>query len=890
MKLYAYALPTVAEKSGWLKIGETNGDVEQRVHQQAHELNLKTEIVWQNAVITERRCIDKMIHRFLVKQGFTIQQFGITGQDTEWIKCTVADLEKAFSAVKEQLYQDEIQRQAICDKFYLEIRNWYYWTVKKDGDSESVLRLIVRLLFCFFLQDKGLVPKELFDEHFLKENLKANEEYRYYNAVLRNLFFHCLNTPLKDRSEPEHKKLIKNIRNIKEQFQKIPFLNGGLFYEHEGDALPLSNDYFFSELQTRHIDGLGGDYKVAGIIRILSQYQYKLSVDDLFDLEYIETVDPEFIGKVFECLLSCVDTESKESRRKITGSYYTPREIVSYMVNESLDAALVKKEDILSLKILDPACGSGAFPCGVMNEIIHRLDPDKQFSQTESYRRKLDILRNVIYGVDIQPIAVQITALRLFLSLIQEIVPDKKKDNYGIEPLPNLETKFVCANTLIGLQGEKQRRLELPIVKATVEQLLGTRNQHLTAAGSQEKQRLQNYDAMLRKTLSIAMKDSGDLSHNTAEMLMQWNPYDQTKSVPFFDPMWMFGIEKFDVVIGNPPYVVLTTKHPLLDFYRSKFRCTAGGKVNLYKLFFEKGLALLVDGGVLVFITPYNYLTSGDSKKLRKILINETKISEIIDYEESQKVFESSTQAVATIVTRKITVRDYSFRYKKLGTAYTLQTKAIKRDDRLLIKGTNSVISKMNQCKKKFGSIIKGWQGEINVSTKKKHFIDKQEVGCLPLIRGNQIGYYQTVLEPSEFCPVKISARTHHKIRRIVFQAIANAGSARRIKGTILENILCGHSTNYLFSKSKDISLEVILALLNSSIVNYYFKFYNQTNNVPIGEVKMIPIPDGFISASKKLHKLAERRLNGEEVDDKIDELVYCLYGLTNEEIKIVTG
>ncbi|MDR2170070.1 MAG: hypothetical protein LBP59_08010, partial [Planctomycetaceae bacterium] len=242
--------------------------------------------------------------------------------------------------VKKRPRQIEIQRQELCDKFYLELRNWYFWTTEKSRNPDYSLRLIIRLLLCFFLQDKGLVPKELFDENFINKNLQSGEEYRYYNAILRNLFFNCLNTPIKERTEFEHKKLIKNIRNIKDQFNKVPFLNGGLFYEIEGDEFPLSNDYFFSELQTRHILELDGDYKGAGIIRILSQYKYKLSVDDLIDSEYAQTVDPEFIGKVFESLLACIDADSKENRRKTTGSFYTPREIVDYMVNEALDSYL----------------------------------------------------------------------------------------------------------------------------------------------------------------------------------------------------------------------------------------------------------------------------------------------------------------------------------------------------------------------------------------------------------------------------------------------------------------------------------------------------------------------------------------------------------------------
>ncbi|MDR1477369.1 MAG: N-6 DNA methylase, partial [Planctomycetaceae bacterium] len=511
MKLYAFTTPEILPNNGYLKIGETHGSVDQRIKDQGHTLNTPVVKVWEDAVITDRSRIDKRVHQYLREQGFHNPKYPDTGEYTELIKCTIDDLKRAFEVIKQQIYNEEKQREEVGNQFYLEIRNWFYWATNAGNTPYSVakaeytLRLVIRLLLCFFLQEKELVPKELFDEQWIRENMKENEEYRYYNGILRNLFFHCLNISIKDRKNFEHTKLIKNISKIKEQFQKIPFLNGGLFNVHDDDDTQLSNRYFFEELHTENIQELDGHYKVEGIIRILSKYRYKLTLDDLFDhAEYTKTIDPEFLGKVFESLLSCVDADTKENRRKVTGSYYTPREIVDYMVNESLDLYLqndLEKDlpkDLLQCKILDPACGSGAFPCGIMNEIMNRIDPDQSLSQSERYHIKLKILQNVIYGVDIQPIAVQIAVLRLFLSLIQEIKPDKKQNNYGIEPLPNFETKFVCANTLIGLKKEKQQRLELPIVKATVKQLQETRKQHFIASDIQEKERLKYYDETLR--------------------------------------------------------------------------------------------------------------------------------------------------------------------------------------------------------------------------------------------------------------------------------------------------------------------------------------------------------------------------------------------------------
>ena len=906
MKLYAYSAPDIPKHAGYLKIGETHRAIDKRIDQQGGQVNVEKIPVWQDAIATERTGIDRLFRYFLRdKYGFHIQP-NISGHgESEWVQCTVEDIKEAFPKFKEQLYQDEIKRQALGDRFYKEIRNWYYWTTdtNKKIDSEYALRLVIRLLFCFFLREKDtLIPGELFDKNFIQKHLKEDKEYSYYNAILRNLFFHCLNTPMTERKniKIEHETLLNNARLVKEQFTKIPFLNGGLFDEHTGDDIPIGNDYFFSEKRERYITELGEDCDVFGIIRILSKYHYRLTLDDLLDREkYVETVDPEFIGKVFESLLACIDADSKESRRKITGSFYTPREIVGYMVYEALDTYSDNPNDLLQCKILDPACGSGAFPCGIMNEIMRRLDPNKDLSQSDRYHKKLKIIRDVIYGVDIQPMAVQITLLRFFLSLIQDIVPDKNKHNYGIDPLPNLEIKFVCADALIPLvtdrkdaEGRYQKMLEDPIIRNTAKLLRENRNQYFMASMIDRKQEIQQTDKTLRETLAIAMESNGMITHDTTKKMAAWNPYDQSQPASFFDASWMFGInDDFDIVIGNPPYDVLYSKHPQrvhFDYYHQHYKTMKGGTPNLYKLFFERGLSLIKDGGLLVYITPYNYLTSADSVKLREILLNETAIIEIVDYEESQRVFESATQAVATIITRKLASADYCFLYKKLGKTYTLKSKEIKSSRRLLFKGSNPVIERMKRCHQTFDSIANGWMGEIHVSKHKKFFVDKKQKGYLPLIRGNQIGYYQTVSKPAEFCPVDISARSHYKIRRIVFQEIANSALERRVKGTILENVLCGHTVNYLFSKHEEIPLEALLGLLNSRLVNYYFKFYNQTNHVPIGEIKMIPVPDCLFTTSKSLMKLVTRRLNGEMVDDKIDALVYELYGLTAEEIAII--
>ncbi|GHT36252.1 hypothetical protein FACS189427_07510 [Planctomycetales bacterium] len=679
MKLYAFTTPDIPKNTGYLKIGETNGSITKRIKDQGHTLNTRCIEVWRDSVVTDRTRIDKRVHVYLREQGFDNPKYPDTGEYTELVKCSVEELQKAFEVIKQQIYTEEKLREAVGNQFYFEIRNWFYWAVSGDVCSgDYALRLIVRLMLCFFLCEKGLIPKELFNEVWLRDNLKE-DGYKFYKVILHNLFFRCLNTPMKGRKNFENTKLIANISKVKEQFLKIPFLNGGLFNELEGDDFALPHHYFFAEKQKVQLTELGGEKcDVEGIIRLLSKYQYKLSLDDLLDCaDYTKTIDPEFVGKVFESLLACIDADTNLNRRKVIGSYYTPREIVDYMVNESLDAYLLQRasggtcsasgkaspfdndvQKLLDVKILDPACGSGAFPCGIMNAIMNRIDPDSTMAEIDRYNKKVEILQNVIYGVDIQPMAVQIAVLRLFLSLIQDIVPDKKKDNYGIKPLPNLETKFVCADALIGLSQEKQGRLELPIVKATVKQLQLTRNQHLVASDPAEKMRLQEFDESLRHTLSVALEEGGDLSHDAGVKLASWNPYDQTNRADFFDSYYMFGVEKFDIVIGNPPYVESRSasvsdekKRRYKEQVRNEFGSleqyiTQGSDLLVY--FFPRSITFLSETGIGMLIVQNGWLNTDYGTKTSQFLTNTLQYIKITD--SSFRHFDRASVNINTVI------------------------------------------------------------------------------------------------------------------------------------------------------------------------------------------------------------------------------------------------
>ena len=335
----------------------------------------------------------------------------------------------------------------------------------------------------------------------------------------------------------------------------VPFLNGGLFdcidnkntgIYYDGfsenqkslDSLFLPDYLFFGNEVGNGIDlsqwyGDAKKKKVSarGIIDILNRYSF--TVEENTPLEQEVSLDPELLGKVFENLLAAYNPETQTSARKQTGSFYTPREIVQYMVDESLVAHLKRKcgddgeqlyrslvsysdddvvmddrkrksivEALYDCRILDPACGSGAFPMGVLQQMVHvlkKVDPtndlwnkkvvdiateearQEMLKATETkareqieeerkarladieeafnnainypdYARKLFLIEHCIHGVDIQPIAIQISKLRFFISLVVDQKPtNDPKTNFGIRPLPNLESKFVSANTLIPL-------------------------------------------------------------------------------------------------------------------------------------------------------------------------------------------------------------------------------------------------------------------------------------------------------------------------------------------------------------------------------------------------------------------------------------------------------
>lgn len=556
--------------------------------------------------------------------------------------------DKSFEGVY-QKWLGVFDNDVLTNKFYEELQNWYFWALKpecrisfpndvaSDSDDDkynpqNIIRLITRLIFVWFLRQKGLVPKELFKrdslarllKNFKPEDLNSST---YYRTVLQNLFFATLNKKIEERefmynefimnrNKGKHdvKTFMRHASDLqvsKEEFiellHPVPFMNNSLFecldnkeqnghvYNWDGfsDSKKLQkqafvpNYLFFAEdvyidLSEEYGKAAASSVKVSGIINILSKYTFTVEENTPLDVDV--ALDPELLGKVFENLLAAYNPETKETVRKSTGSYYTPRPIVQYMVDESLIAYLKKQVDgvsedtlrsllsytddddanpldrkqtrrlvnaIFRCKVLDPACGSGAFPMGMLQQMAHLLsrvdsdnsiweevvidnairyentidtmsDEEKAERQAErekvfalsvdypDYARKLYLIENCIYGVDLQSIAVQISRLRFFISLVCEQQPtDDATDNYGIHPLPNLEMKFVCANTLVKLENISETR-ELfandDIIKL-IQKLKGVRHELFVVTNSHVKKRLLSKDKTIRDKIMLSTGD-----------------------------------------------------------------------------------------------------------------------------------------------------------------------------------------------------------------------------------------------------------------------------------------------------------------------------------------------------------------------------------------------
>ncbi|MDQ7031106.1 MAG: Eco57I restriction-modification methylase domain-containing protein [Desulfonauticus sp.] len=380
--------------------------------------------------------------------------------------------------------------------------------------------------------------------------------------------------------------------------------------------------------------------------------------------------------------------------------------------DEHVEFSEQEKQSIIDrideLKVLDPAVGSGAFPMGILHKLVHvmgKIDEknelweekqyqkalkefedilkikDKQVREKElkeineifdenmnypDYGRKLYIIQNSIFGVDIQPIAIQICKLRFFLSLIIDQKIDKTKENFGIKPLPHLETKFVAANALIGIretmERERTRSLLEDKVKKIKNDLSRIYKKHFTIKTRTEKFRLIKEIDKLKDKLKEELKRL-NWPDKVLNKIVSFNILDQTAKADWFDPEWMFGVEDgFDVVIGNPPYVRQEKIRSIKNILKSQGYKTFVSTADLYVCFYEKGYSLLKKNGILTFISSNKWMRAKYGERLRKFLKDNVQIIYLIDFG-GYPVFEQTVDTNIILLKKTKPHKDHLIKY-----------------------------------------------------------------------------------------------------------------------------------------------------------------------------------------------------------------------------------
>lgn len=807
-------------------------------------------------------------------------------------------------------------------------------TDRKEMQEFSV-RLIGRIMFCWFLKEKkspngeSLMPNELLSLDAISRNSD------YYHNVLEPLFFGCLNT-----------RINKRVDDLKEApFNQIPYLNGGLFS-------PQNTDYYKqNDFNGRGTPGLVRipDEWFNKLFNVLNQYNFTVDENTSFDIDL--SIDPEMLGRIFENLLAEINPETGETARKATGSFYTPREIVDYMVDNALfeflnsktgitdkklralisygkeddeEAPLTKEEQgnvvdaLANLTILDPACGSGAFPIGILQKvfyILQQVDPDgknwyeKQLENIPSeelkkdlknkfengnydYIRKLGVIRQSIFGVDIQTIATEIAKLRCFLTLIIEEQVDDERENRGIHPLPNLDFKFVAANSLIGLPGGETGAINLFDNNEHIDTLKKIRNEYFTA-DENERILIRARFAELQNDMFRTRISTNNATSYKYNALAEWKPFDNN-SVSWFDSEWIFGVNSFDIVIANPPYV--DYRNITDESIKKTYEVAKHSKmINLYTYFYELGFNLLKAGGVLCYISPQQYLILDNCKGVRDIMRRYSLIS-LSDFSMAE-VFEAGTYPFVTIAKkakeeRKVVFREYD-QTENLDNYVRQMLIENPIPEPVNISKYGVILQKMETGRKLSDVVLKNSIFVASSATQKRLPIS---AGKYEFLEASNIFEY-AIKDIRSTINFTASYSGNSKLKQ-TGKVIYTSRMTSKIRAVFIENTqpkYLGGKVNVIVPNGDG---ELITALLNSSAVNFWFResfamTHMQGGALPINadDLKKIPVPVFLGPEYEKVKSLAIQACKtkgSEEILKKLDEAIFDWYGLDSDDRKSI--
>lgn len=857
---------------------------------------------------------------------------------------TLKELEDAFNIEK------------VTKEFFEKYRELFLWAkesfdkmlkeesgIRKDFEAKGVntvdftKKLLGQIVFLYFLQKKGWFGVErdanwgTGPKNFLRELFEAKRsKYKnFFNDILEPLFYEAL---AREREDSFYSRF-----NC-----KIPFLNGGLFdpinnYDWVHTDINLPNELFSNEYKTKEGD-IGN-----GILDTFDRYNFTVKEDEPLEKEV--AIDPEMLGKVFENLLEVKDRKSK-------GTYYTPREIVHYMCEQSLLNYLstelegkVRKVEVENLikygesvieneihieakgketkkynyklpesirknaklidnkladiKVCDPAVGSGAFPVGMMAEIIKARSVLSAYIKNKNrttYNFKRQCIQNSLYGVDIDLGAVEIAKLRLWLSLIVD-----EEDIKTIKPLPNLDYKIVCGNSLMSIEKNlfnQQLFVKLEELKPLFFDETNT---------DKKREYKKQIDEIIKKITN---------GHKDFDFEIYFSEVFHEK-------------KGFDVVIANPPWVFSRLGGFTISEkkYYSKRYVGANGKINLYSLFVNQGFMIIKNKGFVTMIIPNTFLRASVYEDLRRYLLSKTKIISIADT--GANVFGGVTASTIVFILSKdlpennIQIVKFSeninpFIFENISIKDILNSEAGviniyagNYEQTIKIK-IWSKAHPLSNFKKNLISGIQTWKQNKNKFIFNRPITNEYK----PLIEGKDIDSYRVnfnnkyIFYNKKALNVMQDENIFLHSEKIVIQRVG--GGNRPIKAAIDKNrYYCFNSLNTLICKNIDHLF--VLALLNSKILNWYYSnfFSNRSSltvNISTGLLEQLPIAkieSGIDEKNKnKIIKLvnkilditklsdylvnSEKQANVKEYEYQIDQIVYKLYNLTPEEIKVV--
>jgi adenine-specific DNA-methyltransferase len=757
---------------------------------------------------------------------------------------------------------------------------------------------------------------------------------------------------------------------------RVPFLNGGLFepldnYDWENNDFSIPNEMFSNKVPK-------GEREADGILDIFDRYNFTINEDEPLEREV--AVDPEMLGKIFENLLDVKDRKSK-------GAFYTPREIVHYMCQESLINYLVnetgvpyddmknfilygeimKDEDtskqakqgqvelkipasvyenlkkiddaLAKVKVADPAVGSGAFPLGMLNEIVKARNNITDYFARElntyqvmdmksdirhPYRLKRDTIKNSIFAVDIEPSAVDITKLRLWLSLVVEQEIDER--NLVPHPLPNLDCNIMCGNSLIDefegiklfndsvlFEKRKNDNWQLSLVQDQTDALLT----ELFAA----QDKLFNEDDILKKNeLKERIRKIIDsmvkvnLDGASEETLARYEAVKNEDTKPYF--LWKLEFARifkenggFDVVIGNPPYYQLSKDKNIDDDYKSYLRLrygTSGGRLNTFIFFIHLGCELLRRSGILAYIIPNTILTQDYYKDTRRLLVDDTTIKSIVNYENLP--FENAVVENVTIIVSKSHTENYNVQLSK-GIKNSIELyKSVPINDFKKSKNYVFSINSNNFVDRLFENSIPlnrlcninqaiALKGDKSLSVKHEY-----RDGFFRLLDGRNINKY-SITWSGMFLDYDIN-KIHSCKRTDIFLCDEKL-FFRRVSSKLIfayddEKYFALNTLVVVTLKQKRCSIKYLLGLLNSKLLNYIYKAkFKSTKKVfseiqarSVGELPIKIADDQSAIVDIVDQILCKMKMNDttgiDELEMQIDSIVYKLYNLGEEEIKLI--